>query len=89
MTLTLNFTDITHKAFEKLGYDDRIQQMVISNVPKNLFREALNQAIDIVDNTYTPKVFSDDCADYTAMNIFMGERSLSYSWQSELVDNQV
>ena len=88
MTLILNFTDITHKAFEKMGYDDKIQQMAISNVPRNLFREALNKAMDIVDNTYTPKIISGDCANYTAINIFMGERSLSYSWHSELMNNQ-
>ena len=83
MTLILNFTDITHKAFEKLGYDDKIQQMVISNVPRNVFREALNKAMEVVDKTYTPKIISGDCANYTAMNIFMGKRRPSYSCHRE------
>ena len=80
MTLTLNFTDISHNAFEKLGYDDKTRQMVMSNVPRNLFTRVFDYAVDMVDKIYTPKAIAYDCGDYIAMNDFMGENGLSFSW---------
>ena len=80
MTLILNFTDITQEAFEKLGYDDKTRLMVVPNVPRDLFTQVFDYAIDMVDKIYTPKAIAFECGDYIAMNDFMGENGLFCSW---------